>query len=470
MYNNYSYKNIAVKLNTIFKDFNNVIIKDVELNKKIKIRNRETTFIDALLYKFNYSIKDKTKEQIAGEINLLNNKNTFVNSFNYRENQIPVSTYKNIFNNVSQLYKQLKKTELNELIKIAVDGTFNNTNVNNSCILETSLNMGYYDVTNDIPLDLTFEGVNKKNSELSTLINYLNEKNITNNCILILDRIYCKYDFIDYLVKNNYKFVVRFRNNCKNFNKIEAIKEIRIFKFFEEHHNNITFDKYSKYIKPKDLDAKIEQQNIQNNETDLKKCKNKKKNKKRSNVKINKNLLKKDINGITFNNVDITMKYEYTLLTNLNSADYDDDEIKKIYKERWSVELFFKLLKYNFKFEHLTEHNKKQSSDSYLKLYLVNLTMIYLSKIIEKMYIYNNGFEENKEIKKTNNTVSRTYIRKNNKFKNNKLNNRITIEHVNLNLKRYERVLLRKDRTVNTFMGWIYVASLINNIQINNKI
>ena len=275
MYNNYSYKNIAVKLNTIFKDFNNVIIKDVELNKKIKIRNRETTFIDALLYKFNYSIKDKTKEQIAGEINLLNNKNTFVNSFNYRENQIPVSTYKNIFNNVSQLYKQLKKTELNELIKIAVDGTFNNTNVNNSCILETSLNMGYYDVTNDIPLDLTFEGVNKKNSELSTLINYLNEKNITNNCILILDRIYCKYDFIDYLVKNNYKFVVRFRNNCKNFNKIEAIKEIRIFKFFEEHHNNITFDKYSKYIKPKDLDAKIEQQNIQNNETDLKKCKNK---------------------------------------------------------------------------------------------------------------------------------------------------------------------------------------------------
>ena len=177
----------------------------------------------------------------------------------------------------------------------------------------------------------------------------------------------------------------------------------------------ITFYKYSKYIKPKDLDAKIEQQNIQNNETDLKKCKNKKKNKKRSNVKINKNLLKKDINGITFNNVDITMKYEYTLLTNLNSADYDDDEIKKIYKERWSVELFFKLLKYNFKFEHLTEHNKKQSSDSYLKLYLVNLTMIYLSKIIEKMYIYNNGFEENKEIKKTNNTVSRTYIRKINK-------------------------------------------------------
>ena len=60
--------------------------------------------------------------------------------------------------------------------------------------------MGYYDITNDIPIDLTFEGCNKKNHELLTLINYLNEKNLTNNCILILDRIYCKYEFVDYLI------------------------------------------------------------------------------------------------------------------------------------------------------------------------------------------------------------------------------------------------------------------------------
>lgn len=402
---NFSYKNVTDKLNAIFKDFNNIIKKDVELSKNIKIRNRETTFINALLYKFNYSIIGKTKEQITAEINLLNKKNTFVTSFNYRENQIPVSTYKNIFSNVSQLYKQLNNIDVNELVKIVVDGTFNNTNVNNSSDLETSLNMGYYDITNDIPLDLTFEGTNKKNSELSTLINYLNEKNITNNCILILDRIYCKYDFIDYLIKNNYKFVVRFRNNCKKFNKIKAIKEIRILKFFEEHHNNITFDKYSNYLKPK--------YNL-NNEVDSTKYTHKKK---RNNVKINKNILNKDKanGGILFKNVDITMKYEYTLLTNLNSTDYNDNEIKNIYKERWSIELFFKLLKYNFKFEHLTEHNKKYNSDSYLKLYLVNLTMIYLSKIIEKVYINNNRFEEDKEIIITKNNISKKYIRKINK-------------------------------------------------------
>lgn len=208
-----------------------------------------------------------------------------------------------------------------------------------------------------------------------------------------MDRIYCKYEFIDYLIKNKYKFVVRFRNNCKNFNKINAIEDVRIFKFFEGHQNNITFEQYSKYINPKKKDSK----NI----------------KKRNNIKINKNLLNKDNNEIVFKNADVIMKYEYTLLTNLNSTDYPEDKIKKIYKERWNVELFFKLLKYNFKFEHLTENNKNHSSDSYLKLYLVNLTMIYLSKIIQKMYIYNNDFKEEKEIITKN--TSKKYIRKINK-------------------------------------------------------
>ena len=45
------------------------------------------------------------------------------------------------------------------------------------------------------------------------------------------------------------------------------------------------------------------------------------------------------------------MFYEYTLVTNLSIETYDDNKVKELYKQRWSVELFFKLLKYNFKFE-----------------------------------------------------------------------------------------------------------------------
>jgi hypothetical protein len=55
-----------------------------------------------------------------------------------------------------------------------------------------------------------------------------------------------------------------------------------------------------------------------------------------------------------------------------------------------NVEVFFKLLKYNFKFEHLKEHNNKQNNDTYVKLYLVNLIIVYLAKIIEKSHFYNN--------------------------------------------------------------------------------
>ena len=60
------------------------------------------------------------------------------------------------------------------------------------------------------------------------------------------------------------------------------------------------------------------------------------------------------------NNKDV--KIEETiicnLVTNLNKEKYNDDLIKDIYLMRWDVEVFFKLLKSNFKFANLREHNK----------------------------------------------------------------------------------------------------------------
>ena len=85
------------------------------------------------------------------------------------------------------------------------------------------------------------------------------------------------------------------------------------------------------------------------------------------------------------------MKYEYTLLTNLPLNTHDDEKIKNIYKQRWDVEVFFKLLKYNFKFEHTIEHDNLYSDTANIKLNLINLIIIYLSKIIEKVYYYDNN-------------------------------------------------------------------------------
>jgi hypothetical protein len=67
--------------------------------------------------------------------------------------------------------------------------------------LETSLNLGFFDVNSQIPLDLTFNGIKNKNNELQVLIKYIaDNKDKFNGVILILDRAYCSYKFIDYLL------------------------------------------------------------------------------------------------------------------------------------------------------------------------------------------------------------------------------------------------------------------------------
>lgn len=88
--------------------------------------------------------------------------------------------------------------------------------------------MGFFDVTNNIPIELIFKGEESKNKEIESLKNYiLKTKNELNNVIFVLDRAYCSYNFIDFCRKNQIKYVVRFRNNCKNIFK----KNIELLNF-----------------------------------------------------------------------------------------------------------------------------------------------------------------------------------------------------------------------------------------------
>ena len=246
--------------------------------------------------------------------------------------------------------------------------------------------MGFYDLTNDLPIELSIEGNKNKNNELHLLKAYIKNNNIPKNSIFILDRFYCSYEFINFLNVNNYKFVIRFRNNCKNFNRIADIKNIRILKYFDEFDNVVTFEKFDNYV-------------------------NRKKGKGKHN-KVNKNLINNK-KTIKFKTADVKMKYEYTLVTNLQNELYKDEKIKELYKERWDIEVFFKLVKYNFKFEHLNEHNKLNNNEDYKKLYLANLIIIYLAKIIEKTHFYNNNIK--KEVIKKENNKNIKYLNKSNR-------------------------------------------------------
>ena len=173
MNNNFTFEKVTIELNNIFKNLEEKLIEDVETNLNIKTRKRDITFIDALLYKFNYSIPKETKESLVSSYNYNNNTTLTQPCFEQKEKKISLSFYNKLFYDVSSLYKQLMNVDLNKPIIFSSDGTFNNINsLNKKDNLETALNMGFYDITNDIPLELNIEGIKNKNNELFLLKKY----------------------------------------------------------------------------------------------------------------------------------------------------------------------------------------------------------------------------------------------------------------------------------------------------------
>ena len=85
-------------------------------------------------------------------------------------------------------------------------------------------------------------------------------------------------------------FVCRFRNNCKKFNELDASN--RIIKLSNQTKDSILLN--GDYF----------------------------------------------INDSKINKVNYQINEEYTLITNLNKDNYNDDKAKDIYHKRWHVEVF----------------------------------------------------------------------------------------------------------------------------------
>ena len=164
--------------------------------------------------------------------------------------------------------------------------------------------MGFYDVSNCIPIDVVLKNHNDKNKEINGLIDYISKCDIDlEKVIFVMDRAYFSYDLFNLLNERNIKFVIRIKNNSEYLNKNTKKKNKR-------NLNNIRFVSYS---------AQIEE-------------------------------TKKDKNN---NDVKIIRTLQCHLATNLEN-NYDDENIKNIYVSRWDIEVFFKLIKKNFKFANLT--------------------------------------------------------------------------------------------------------------------
>jgi hypothetical protein len=252
---------VVSEINNLFNNSNNEII-EMLTNKNIKTRTNKLTFNDALLYKFKCAFENSYNKSIANEINFTKeNINNIAHVSNYyrKEQQIPVKYYNDIlikiqelskkYSSNSKLFLNLSNKELQEqqellskkLKLISVDGTYTNTNEFNKKTLETSLNMGYFDPINKVPVYLNFKGEKNKNKEIESLINDINYNNFDyTDSILILDRGYFSYDLMNLLESKNIKYVIRIKNNYIHFDKNKNINN----KIINEKLNNIRFVNY----------------------------------------------------------------------------------------------------------------------------------------------------------------------------------------------------------------------------------
>ena len=249
----------------------------------------------------------------------------------------------------------------------AVDGV--NSSDNNRNVM---LNLGIYDISNNVPINVTYYGSENRNAEVRVFISYI-KSNMSKfeNAVFVADRLYFNYELLKFLHDNNLKFIIRVKGSGDNLDSSLPLKK------------NVSNYGLIKHIKDK---------------VRMVKCK--KSFKKTVYVKKDKKFSKK---------VNIDVKNDCVLVTNLmDTIKYSDDALLNYYRSRWDIEVYFKFIKNNFKFQNMNE----KDHDKYKKLYLCELILTYIVKLIER-YFENKKVPNNATFKKNNNTS--TFTKKINK-------------------------------------------------------
>lgn len=306
------------KLNALIKIFQESF--DISHIKKCsKIRKTKLPIYACFLYRFFYCLPNMSKEKICAYINTQLNTSFARNSFESKENNISIKCYENLLNKLKTFYSHhISSSSKHTFAIVSVDGTYNNDHNHKEI-----LNMGFFDSTNSVPINLISCKNGSKNKEIFYATKYI-ASHLTEfkNKILVFDRFYSSFDFIRFLINNKLKFIIRQRNNTikSNFKKIN--EQLRFLNF--DHM-------YDKLV-----------------------------------PSSSKKLTKTKI---------ISIDDSYLFVTNLDDT-YDDDLIFNLYGQRWNIETFFGFIKGNFKFQHMLEHD----FTSIKKLYLCELILYYLKQ------------------------------------------------------------------------------------------
>jgi len=348
----------------------NVLIKDefFNYNKILNKRKNKVSFKSVLEYAFLYSNINKTKEICKAETNINNNIVHSRSSYERNFKKIPIDFFINFYNKIKLFYDSeikffknitdmlhnnevVNEFNLNDNKKInACDGICSNNIKNNK--LYTNLDVFSFDVIEEIPLNI-MDNVNieifnnnvnnksNKNHETTILNNFIENNNDIKNTIFIADRLYSTYTVINNLEINNLNYIIRLKENLdiigKKYIDIDKIKNLNKSNTF--NNKKIRIIEYYVYS------------------TEIVKNKTKSK------------------------ELKIKIKQKYYLITNLSEVEYPNKLIEILYKYRWKIEIYFKSLKNNFKFDAFYLKDK----DEILKLKYIEMIIFILNKMC---YVY----------------------------------------------------------------------------------
>jgi len=326
-------------VSNVFSNYCNY--KTINELSPVKMRNKSDgiQIKDGVLYRFLYSRIGSTKEDVVSDINDLNDTSFTRQAFDRKENNIPLEFYSLLFNEISSILNNQSTTI--GLSLVAVDGVCNNNRKRN-----VLTNLGIFDISKNIPIDIGFYGANNRNNEVKKFKQYLlSNLDKFKTAIFVCDRLYFNYQLIEFFLEHNFKFIVRIKGSGSNLDSLTPLKKgtpnYAIINRIRSKIRVVTCKK--SYLKT---------------------------------VIISKRKTKRDVRKIM-------VRTDCMLVTNLtNKREYSDAKLLEYYRERWDIEIFFKLLKNNFKFQHLDE----KSDINHQKLYYCELIITFILKAIEKYY------------------------------------------------------------------------------------
>lgn len=345
--------------NRLINIFNEYLCIDV-VNKysSVQLRNNihGINIKDAVYYKFLYTDINETKQHSISYINCINNKNISRQAYDKKEANVPIEIYQLILKEINIC---LNNNIFDDKL-IAVDGVYNNDNKRN-----VVLNLGLFNITDNIPVDIKFYGHQNRNKEVDVFINYINEDiDKFKNAIFVADRLYFNYKLLNFLDKNNLKYIIRIKGRGNNLDENKPLS-----KYLKNFSQIANIRKNSRVIKYKGT--------------------------------INKTVYGSKKKGIVKKKY-IEVINDCLLVTNLPKNDkYSDEKLLDNYRSRWSIEVFFKHIKNNFKFKNMNEKNIY----SYKKMYICELILTNIANLIEKYF-----WKKNKKdlvVKKKNKTETK---------------------------------------------------------------